>query len=161
VPGRVQAVDEGQGFALLVDYAHKPGALEKVLASAREVATGRVDLADADHERGWRRLRAIPGIGRWTLEMTALHGLGRHDHLPAGDLGYLELVGRLTTGNPRAHADEDEVRGFFARYGAWQGLAGEYLRLAASTGRLVSPAPGRVPVRAGTRSSAAARPAAA
>jgi UDP-N-acetylmuramoyl-L-alanyl-D-glutamate--2,6-diaminopimelate ligase len=39
VPGRVQAVDEGQGFALLVDYAHKPGALEKVLASARELAT--------------------------------------------------------------------------------------------------------------------------
>jgi len=39
VPGRVQAVDEGQGFALLVDYAHKPGALETVLASAREVAS--------------------------------------------------------------------------------------------------------------------------
>jgi UDP-N-acetylmuramoyl-L-alanyl-D-glutamate--2,6-diaminopimelate ligase len=33
VPGRVEAVEEGQGFALLVDYAHKPGALEKVLAS--------------------------------------------------------------------------------------------------------------------------------
>src|ERR687890_202521 len=29
VPGRMQAVDEGQGFALLVDYSHKPGALEK------------------------------------------------------------------------------------------------------------------------------------
>ena len=42
VPGRVQAVDEGQEFAVLVDYAHKPGALEKVLASAREVADGRV-----------------------------------------------------------------------------------------------------------------------
>ncbi len=42
VPGRVQAVEEGQAFAVLVDYAHKPGALEQVLASAREVATGRV-----------------------------------------------------------------------------------------------------------------------
>ena len=42
VPGRVQAVDEGQRFAVLVDYAHKPGALEKVLDSAREVASGRV-----------------------------------------------------------------------------------------------------------------------
>jgi UDP-N-acetylmuramoyl-L-alanyl-D-glutamate--2,6-diaminopimelate ligase len=42
VPGRVQAVTEGQGFAVLVDYAHKPGALEKVLAAARELASGRV-----------------------------------------------------------------------------------------------------------------------
>jgi UDP-N-acetylmuramoyl-L-alanyl-D-glutamate--2,6-diaminopimelate ligase len=38
VPGRVQAVDEGQDFAVLVDYSHKPGALETVLASARELA---------------------------------------------------------------------------------------------------------------------------
>jgi UDP-N-acetylmuramoyl-L-alanyl-D-glutamate--2,6-diaminopimelate ligase len=57
VPGRVQAVDEGQGFALLVDYAHKPGALEKVLASAREVTTGRVIVvfgAGGDRDRAKR-----------------------------------------------------------------------------------------------------------
>src|SRR3954452_15879002 len=37
--------------------------------AAREVATGRADLRAADHARGWRRLRTIPGIGRWTIEM--------------------------------------------------------------------------------------------
>ncbi|MDX6471079.1 MAG: UDP-N-acetylmuramoyl-L-alanyl-D-glutamate--2,6-diaminopimelate ligase, partial [Gaiellaceae bacterium] len=31
VPGRFEAVDEGQPFAVIVDYAHKPGALENVL----------------------------------------------------------------------------------------------------------------------------------
>ena len=40
VPGRFEPVDEGQPFAVLVDYAHKPGALEGVLAAAREAADG-------------------------------------------------------------------------------------------------------------------------
>ena len=59
VPGRVQAVEEGQGFALLVDYAHKPGALEKVLAAARELASGSVLAvfgAGGDRDRAKRPL---------------------------------------------------------------------------------------------------------
>jgi UDP-N-acetylmuramoyl-L-alanyl-D-glutamate--2,6-diaminopimelate ligase len=42
VPGRFEAVDEGQPFAVLVDYAHTPAALANVLAEARALATGRV-----------------------------------------------------------------------------------------------------------------------
>ena len=60
--------------------------------------------------------------------MLSLYGQGHYDRVPAGDLGSLKLVGRLTTGNPQARADEAEVRGFFERYGEWKGLAGEYLR---------------------------------
>jgi 3-methyladenine DNA glycosylase/8-oxoguanine DNA glycosylase len=91
---------------------------------AREVASGRLDLHHADHGRSWRRLRAIPGIGPWTVEMLALHGQGRFDQLPAGDLGLLKYVGRrLSGGDPRACAAEADVRSFFARYGPWQGLA--------------------------------------
>ncbi|MFL6206501.1 MAG: UDP-N-acetylmuramoyl-L-alanyl-D-glutamate--2,6-diaminopimelate ligase, partial [Acidimicrobiales bacterium] len=40
VPGRFEPVDEGQPFAVLVDYAHKPGALEGALAAARGTAAG-------------------------------------------------------------------------------------------------------------------------
>jgi UDP-N-acetylmuramoyl-L-alanyl-D-glutamate--2,6-diaminopimelate ligase len=42
VPGRFEAVDEGQAFAVLVDYAHTPEALENVLAEARRLAAGRL-----------------------------------------------------------------------------------------------------------------------
>jgi UDP-N-acetylmuramoyl-L-alanyl-D-glutamate--2,6-diaminopimelate ligase len=59
VPGRVQAVDEGQRFAVLVDYSHKPGALENVLMAARDLAEGRVIAvfgAGGDRDRGKRPL---------------------------------------------------------------------------------------------------------
>src|SRR5436190_3226193 len=40
VPGRFQPVDEGQRFAVLVDYAHTPDSLENVLNAARELTPG-------------------------------------------------------------------------------------------------------------------------
>lgn len=108
---------------------------------AREVAGGRVDLHAPDHEAGWRRLLAIPEIGPWTIECLALLGQGRMDQLPAGDLAYRKLVGRLLTGDPRARVDEQDVRDFFAPYGAWKGLAGAYaLRSAAPELRAVAAA---------------------
>jgi 3-methyladenine DNA glycosylase/8-oxoguanine DNA glycosylase len=94
--------------------------------AAREVAAGRVDLLDGDHEQGWRRLRTIRGIGSWTTQKLALTGQGRLDQLPAGDLAFLKLVGRLKTGNPRARASEEDVMEFFSPYGRWAGLAGIY-----------------------------------
>ncbi|HZW76248.1 MAG TPA: UDP-N-acetylmuramoyl-L-alanyl-D-glutamate--2,6-diaminopimelate ligase, partial [Caldimonas sp.] len=42
VPGRLELVDEGQSFAVIVDYAHKPASLERVLQEARALAHGRV-----------------------------------------------------------------------------------------------------------------------
>ena len=42
VPGRFEPVDEGQPFAVIVDYAHKPASLERVLEEARSLARGRV-----------------------------------------------------------------------------------------------------------------------
>jgi 3-methyladenine DNA glycosylase/8-oxoguanine DNA glycosylase len=96
-----------------------------LVRAAREVARGRVDLEAADHESGWRRLRQIRGIGSWTLQMLALTGQGRLDQLPAGDLAYLKLVGRLRSGgDPRARATEEDVMELFAPYAPWSGLAG-------------------------------------
>ena len=42
VPGRVETVDEGQGFLVLVDYAHTPASVENVLRTARSLTSGRL-----------------------------------------------------------------------------------------------------------------------
>lgn len=42
VEGRMEAVDAGQDFLVLVDYAHTPDGLENALAAVKEVAEGRV-----------------------------------------------------------------------------------------------------------------------
>ncbi len=93
-----------------------------MLKASREVATGRADLSDP--ELSWRRLRRINGVGSWTLEKLALEGQGRDDKLPAGDLAYIKLVGKLAGLGRRA--TEPEVRDFFAPYAPFEGLAGTY-----------------------------------
>jgi 3-methyladenine DNA glycosylase/8-oxoguanine DNA glycosylase len=121
----------GTAPALLQSFDLAAGRSLALVRAAREIARGRLDLLDPDHESGWRRLRRIPGIGPWTVEMLALSGQGRHDQVPAGDLHLLKLVGRrLSGGDPHARAEEAQVREFFAPYGRWAGLAAVHMRAA-------------------------------
>ena len=89
-PGRFQPVEAGQPFAVVVDYAHKPDALEQVLLAAREMASG--------------KLIVVVGAG------------GDRDRLKRPIMG--EIAARLadialiTSDNPRSEAPEaiiDEI----------------------------------------------------
>ncbi|HKB93617.1 MAG TPA: UDP-N-acetylmuramoyl-L-alanyl-D-glutamate--2,6-diaminopimelate ligase [Gaiellaceae bacterium] len=69
VPGRFESVEAGQPFHVIVDYAHKPDALENVLRAARELADGNRVLcvvgAGGDRDRGKR-----PVMGRLASELA-------------------------------------------------------------------------------------------
>jgi UDP-N-acetylmuramoyl-L-alanyl-D-glutamate--2,6-diaminopimelate ligase len=59
VPGRLERVEAGQGFLAVVDYAHKPDAVDAVLRALRPRTTGRLVLvlgAGGDRDPGKRPL---------------------------------------------------------------------------------------------------------
>lgn len=70
VPGRWEPVHRGQGFRVIVDYAHTPRALERALAAARRESAGRVILVfgcGGDRDRDKR-----PEMGRLAAQAADL-----------------------------------------------------------------------------------------
>jgi 3-methyladenine DNA glycosylase/8-oxoguanine DNA glycosylase len=110
IAGRAPAELEAQGLS--------PKRAVAMRAVAAEVSAGRCDLADEALDS---RLLAIPEIGPWTVQCLGLYGRGDPDSLPAGDLIYLKLVGRLARLGRRATVEE--VEEFYAPYAPFRGLA--------------------------------------
>ncbi|MGZ5339924.1 MAG: DNA-3-methyladenine glycosylase family protein [Solirubrobacterales bacterium] len=108
-PAELVACDLAEGRALAM------------VKAAREVAAGRADLFDPGSDR---RLLGIHEIGPWTVQCLGLDGRGDPDSLPAGDLVYIKLVGRLAGEGRRATVEE--VEEFFAPYEPYRGLAGTF-----------------------------------
>ena len=70
VPGRFETVDEGQRFTVVVDYSHKPDALENVLRTARDLTRNRLIVVfgcGGDRDRAKR-----PLMGKIATELADL-----------------------------------------------------------------------------------------
>lgn len=117
VPGA--ATIAGRAPAELASMDLSPGRSLALRAVAREIAAGRCDPGDPAADRC---LLSIPEIGPWTVQCLGLLGRGDPDALPAGDLIYLKLVGRLARLGRRATVEE--VEEFYAPYAPFRGLAG-------------------------------------
>jgi 3-methyladenine DNA glycosylase/8-oxoguanine DNA glycosylase len=113
------AVIAGRAPAELAAMDLAPNRAAALRRVAKVVAGGRcrLDSPDAD-----ARLQAIPQIGPWTVQCLGLFGRGEMDQLPAGDLGYIKLVGRLAGLGRRASVEE--VEEFYAPYEPYRGLVG-------------------------------------
>ncbi len=64
VPGRVQRISRGQDFLAVVDYAHKPAAVEAVIDTLRQQTRGRIAVvlgAGGDRDTGKRALMGAAG----------------------------------------------------------------------------------------------------
>lgn len=118
IAGRAPVELESMGLALKRAIALR--------AVARQVTAERCDLGDPDADR---RLLAVSEIGPWTVQCLGLFGRGDPDSLPAGDLMYLKLVGRLARLGRRATVEE--VEEFYAPYAPFRGLAAAWSLTAA------------------------------
>ena len=112
----------GRAPAELAAMDLAPARALALIRAAREVVAGRADPADPADDR---RLLAIREIGPWTVQCLGLYGRGEPDSLPAGDLSFIKLVGRLAGLNRRATVEE--VEEFFAPYAPYRGLAGSFI----------------------------------
>ena len=108
----------GRAPAELAAMDLAPARALAMIRCAKEVANGWTDLTDPAADS---RLLAISEIGPWTVQCLGMFGRGEPDSLPAGDLAYVKLVGRLA--GLRRRASVAEVEEYFARYAPYRGLA--------------------------------------
>lgn len=118
VPGRFEPVDEGQPFAVLVDYAHTPDSLDNVLQAARGLTENRVLTVfgcGGDRDRGKRPL--MGGIAARLADEAYVTSDNPRSEDPEQILR--DVVEGTGTG-PHVHVEVDRRRAIFDAIAAAQ-----------------------------------------
>jgi UDP-N-acetylmuramyl-tripeptide synthetase len=63
IPGRMEVIDEGQNFSVLVDYAHSPASMEALMKSAKSLSKGKI-ITLLGAEGGGRDVEKRPIMGK-------------------------------------------------------------------------------------------------
>lgn len=120
-------------LTLSPDALRTAGLSRAKIVYVRELATAALDgtlpalaqLRRMDDEAVVERLTRLPGVGRWTVEMLLIFGLGRPDVLPLGDVGlrrgFARVFGERAAGSPSGLARRGE------RWRPWRSVASWYL----------------------------------
>jgi len=111
VPGRLERVDAGQHFLALVDYAHKPDAVQAALAALRPHTVGRLLVvigAGGDRDPGKRRL--MGEIAARLADMVVVTDDNPRSEDPAGIRAALLAGAREVAEVGRAELHEREDR---------------------------------------------------
>lgn len=96
------------------------GALQ---ALAREVAAGRIELhRGAPLEATQEALRALPGIGEWTVQLIAMRALAWPDAFPASDIGVMNAMGTRDVKEVSGRAEAWRPWRSYAVMRLWQSL---------------------------------------
>ncbi|MBA2564454.1 MAG: DNA-3-methyladenine glycosylase 2 family protein [Gemmatimonadetes bacterium] len=137
---RVQALSTPAGFPLPVEMLAAPepvlrwaGLSRAKVLSLKDLAArvldgtvpGPSELRDLGDEQIVERFTAVRGIGRWTVEMLMIFGLGRPDVLPATDLGIRK--GFALTFRTRRLPAPARVLAHGARWRPYRSVASWYL----------------------------------
>ena len=92
-------------------------------ALAREVAEGRIELQPtAALTSTLDALRALPGIGEWTLQLIAMRVLAWPDAFAATDIGVLNALGTRDAAAAQSRAEAWRPWRAYAVMGLWQSL---------------------------------------
>lgn len=119
VPGRLEAVDRGQDFLALVDYAHKPGALRAVLETLRGQTSGRIAVvfgAGGDRDPGKRE--PMGAVAAELADLVVVTDDNPRSEEPAA-IRTAILAGARAVGGPAEVVDIGDRREAIAHAVAW------------------------------------------